>query len=124
MFRPDAVYVVMLVEEDNSRDISGAAVLGAWKSQTALTWKAVMLSQKTAALSGAGKWPPSEQQKTAAAQAIADTMQGLASFYMEVPKGNDDPIGAPQRVAIQPGQTPILDFKGDGGHYKIRFKVV
>ena len=45
-------------------------------------------------------------------------MEGLASIYMEFPKGNDDLIGAPKRVKIAPGQLVNIDFKGDGGHYQ------
>jgi hypothetical protein len=39
----DAVYVVMMVEEDNATDISGTEVVGAWAAQTDLIWKSVML---------------------------------------------------------------------------------
>src|SRR5262245_61396284 len=38
----DAVYAVMMVEKDSSRDISGNAVVGAWKTQTDGIWKATM----------------------------------------------------------------------------------
>ena len=117
-WRKDAVYVVMLVEEDNNKDISGAAVLGAWKAQTALTWKAQMLT-----LLGGGPGPATEAQKQVAADAIKSVMQGLSSLYMEFPKGNDDIVGAPKRLKISPGQLPTIDFVGDGGHYRIRFKV-
>jgi hypothetical protein len=51
-------------------------------------------------------------------------MLGLASVYMELPKGNDDPIGNPQQVVITPANTtPLLHFHGAGGYYRIRFKV-
>src|SRR5687767_6082495 len=46
MYRPDAVYVVMLIEQDSKKDIDDTA-LGLWKSMTDLAWKAVMLSQTT-----------------------------------------------------------------------------
>lgn len=117
-WRKDAVYLVMLVEEDNNRDISGQAVLGAWKAQTTLAWKAQMLT-----LLGGGPGPATEAQKQTAATAIRSALQGLSSIYMELPKGNDDLIGAPKRVKIAPGQQPVIDFIGDGGHYKVRFKV-
>src|SRR5688572_6689626 len=39
----DAVYAVMMVDEDDGKDISGDAVLGAWKAQTDLAWKSAML---------------------------------------------------------------------------------
>ena len=47
-------------------------------------------------------------------------MKGLASIYMAFPKGNDDVI-AVKRVAAGPSN---VFFAGDGGKYKITFKVV
>ena len=39
----DAVYAVMMVEKDDGKDIAGDAVLGAWKAQTNLIWKSVIV---------------------------------------------------------------------------------
>jgi len=109
----------MLVEEDNARDISGAEVIGAWKSQLGLVWRGAMLS-----LAFGNSLPPSPAAAAAAAQNIAQAMLGLASVYMELPKGNDDPIGNPQQVVITPANTtPLLHFHGAGRYYRIRFKV-
>jgi len=118
-FRLDAVYVVMLVERDDSRDISGDDVLGAWRSQCDLTWKAQMLS-----LLGGGPGPASEAMRAVAAQSIVNTMLGLSSIYMNFPKGNDDLIDVPKRIRITPGQLVKEEFYGDGGHYRIAFKVL
>jgi hypothetical protein len=118
MFRSDAVYVVMLVEQDNGTDISGADVVGAFKAQCDLTWKAQML-----ALLGGGAGPANEAQRAAAAQAIANTMLGLTSIYKNFPFGNDDVVDVPKRIAIKPGQLVKQEFYGDGGHYRIAFKV-
>jgi len=117
-FFPDAVYVIMLVEEDNARDISGKDVLGQWKFECGAAWRAAMIS-----LAVGGLLPPTPVQIAAAAQDVANAMHGLASIYMDFPIGNDDAIGNPQQVVIAPGQTPTLHFKGDGGYYRIRFKV-
>jgi hypothetical protein len=106
-FVQGAVYVVMLVEQDHGRDISGDAVIGAFKYQTNLTWKASMFAGATPA---------------AAAQAVIDTMNGLASIFMEFPKGNDDVLGV-QRVIAAPGVPGVNLFKGDGGIYAVWFKV-
>src|SRR5262245_14228241 len=38
--RSDAVYAIMMVEKDHGKDISGSEVLGVWKAQTNLSWKA------------------------------------------------------------------------------------
>jgi hypothetical protein len=48
-YRPDAEYVVQLVDEDGGRDIDSTA-LGLWKTWTNLTWKSVMISQQLANL--------------------------------------------------------------------------
>jgi hypothetical protein len=105
-------------EEDNARDINGDEVLGAWKMQTALAWKAQMLT-----LLGGGPGPASEPQRATAAGAIQNAMLGLSSIYLNFPKGNDDRIDVPKRVKIAPGQMPVEEFFGDGGHYRVRFKV-
>jgi len=122
MFQSDAVYVVMLVEKDHDRDIAGDEVLGIWRSQTDLVWKATMLSQLSS-----GNWPPSEAQKNAAAQAIGNTMNGLASIYMSFPKGDDDIIDSPKRLKISSGEKPVLHFVSppskEDAHYDITFKV-
>jgi hypothetical protein len=43
MFRPDAVYVVMLVEQDSGKDVAGEKSLGTWRSITNLAWKASLV---------------------------------------------------------------------------------
>lgn len=116
---PGSVYVSMLIEKDDGRDISGAEVLGAWKAQTALTWKATMF-----AFQQAGMFPLSAQRKADAARKVGDAMKGLASIYTNFPFGNDDRIDQPKQIVIQPGQKPVIAFNGDGGRYKVRFKIV
>jgi hypothetical protein len=118
-YRPDAVYVVMLVERDNDRDINGDEVLGAWRAQTHAVWVGEMFS-----LLGPSPGPASESQRAVAAQRIVSAMLGLASLYLDFPKGNDDVIDIPKRIRIAPGQSVLEEFYGDGGHYRIRFKVV
>ncbi|HEY7031068.1 MAG TPA: hypothetical protein VH482_07075 [Thermomicrobiales bacterium] len=118
-YRPDAVYVVMLVERDDDRDIDGDEVLGAWRAQTHAVWVASMLS-----LLGLSPGPATESQRAVAAQNIVNAMLGLASIYLNFPKGNDDVIDVPKRIRIAPGQNVLEEFSGDGGHYRIRFKVV
>src|SRR5262249_34936493 len=117
-FRSDAVYVVMLIENDVNRDINGDDVIGAWRSNCDLTWKAQMLT-----LLGGGSGPASEAQRAVAAQAVVNTMLGLASIYMSFPFGNDDLIDVPKRIRITPGQLVKQEFYGDGGHYRIAFKI-
>jgi hypothetical protein len=119
LFRPDAVYVVMLIEQDTDRDIDDTA-LGLWKHFTDVQWKAVMLSQTLARLP-----TNQEPQMTAAAAAIVNTFLGAADATIRFPKDPDDIIGPPQRLVIVPGKKPMLEFKEKGGtgHYKVTFKV-
>jgi hypothetical protein len=43
---------------------------------------------------------------------------------MEFPKGNDDPLGGPQRIKLNPGQVQSYFFAtGDDGLYMVNFKV-
>lgn len=125
-WRTDAVYVVMLVEEDNSRDISGNEVIGAWKAQAALAWQAAMISLHASA--GVPLTSPlPEAQRQAAAAGIVDVMEGLASIYMSFPKGNDDILGRPQRIPIKAGQPVTIDYVSppakEDARYRITFKV-
>lgn len=120
-FRTDAVYVVMLVERDNRKDISGD-VLSFWRGQLNAAWFVGMIS-----LHASNNIPMStplpEAQRVAAARGIIDFMKGLAGYSMSFPLGNDERLGSPKRLVIAQGQKPLLEFKGDGGHYKVRFKV-
>ena len=98
--RPDAVYVVMLVEYDAAgRDIEGAN-LDLLRSQLDLTWKAQMLAQ----LKG-GPGPATEAQKAAAGAAIANAMNGWASKLTDFPFGNDEIIEYPKRINVTAGTT-------------------
>lgn len=116
---PESVYVVTLIEKDHGRDIAGPAVIGAWKAQTGITWKSIMVSLT---LSSPG--PLSAQQKAGAAQGIRSAMLGLSSIYNEFPFGDDDMISQPKQIVIAPGQKPTLTFNGDGGRYRVRFKIM
>lgn len=115
----DAVYVIMLVEEDASKDISGSEVIGAWKTVCGAAWKGALLGLRLS-----GNWPPSAAQLSTAASNVGHAMLGLASIYMEFPKGDDDVIGKPQQIVISPGKTPTHHFKGDGGYYRVRFNII
>src|SRR5262249_33847195 len=74
--RPDAVYGVMMIEEDNGKDISGDLV-NFWKSQTDLAWKATMLS-----FAVSGQLTTSENAKFAGYVAVKKTMKGLAAVFL------------------------------------------
>jgi hypothetical protein len=116
---PNSVYAVMLVDEDSSRDISGDAVIGAWRAQTALVWKSVMLGRV------AGKLPTSNEAGRAAGfAAIQSTMQGLSSLYMEFPKGDDDVLGVKRVTITAPGSTQKIRFRSNAedATYDVTFK--
>jgi hypothetical protein len=115
--RPDAVYVVMLVEEDNNRDIQGGN-LDLLRSQLDLVWKAQML----AALKG-GPGPATETQRVAAGAAIAGAMNGWGSKLTDFPFGNDEILDYPKRIKVTTGSPSTRNYYGDGGHYTLRFKI-
>ncbi len=115
----DAVYAVMMVEKDSSKDVSGDAVVGAWRAQTDLVWKSIMLGMVAGGIATG----------TAAARntgfaGIRTALNGLASIYMEFPKGDDDVIDV-QRVTItNPGQSQTIRFRSNSedATYDVTFK--
>jgi hypothetical protein len=118
-YRPDAVYVVQLIERDSGRDIDATA-LGLWRMWADVAWKAAMASQAFAGLPTGG-----EAQRQAGAHAVAQSFLGSASATIRAPYDPDDLIDAPKRLVVAPGEPSWLEFKekdGDG-HYKILFKV-
>lgn len=102
-FVPGAMYVVMLVEQDDGRDIQDAGALGNWRNATDVRWKADM---------ALGEKP------TEAAKNIIDVMQSL----IHLPLLNDDPIGAKLFSANAIPQSAVT-FAGHGGKYEVKFKV-
>jgi hypothetical protein len=114
---PGAVYVVMAVEQDDGLDIAGEA-LDAFRAQLNLVWKAQMFS-----VVAAGGNPSAEAERQAAAAKIKTAMNGLASIYMNFPKGNDDSLGI-ARINIAPGQIVYQDYwdADFDGHYRFKFK--
>jgi hypothetical protein len=115
----DGVYAVMMVEGDSSKDIKGVEVVSAWRAQTDLIWKSIMLSMV------AGNIPTgTEAAKSAGFAGIRNALNQLASIFMEFPKGDDDVI-AVQRVTItQPGQSQTIQFRSDkeDATYDVTFK--
>ena len=117
----DAVYAVMMVEKDASKDVTGDAVVGAWRAQTDLIWKSIMLGMV------AGGIPTG----TAAAKdtgftGIRTALNGLASLYMEFPKGDDDVIDVERVTISQIGQSQTIRFRSPSNQedatYDVTFK--
>lgn len=117
----DAVYAVMMVEKDNGKDISGDAVVGAWKAQTDLVWKSVMLG-----LTQSGVNTSSAEGRAAGFTAIRNALNGLSSIYMEFPKGDDDVIDVQRITITAPGQTQTVRFRSpshlEDATYDVTFK--
>ncbi|XXT19555.1 hypothetical protein WME94_55965 [Sorangium sp. So ce429] len=117
----DSVYAMMIVEKDSDRDISGDDVIGAWKSQVDLTWKSVMLSFVS------GNMPTNtEAAKTAGFDAIKNTLNGLASLYMNFPKGDDDVIAVKRVTIVSSGQSQTIRFRSgkEDATYDVTFRQV
>jgi hypothetical protein len=111
----------MMVDEDSSKDIAGNAVVGAWKAQTDLIWKSIMLG-----MVAGGTATGTEAAKNIGFAGIRNALNGLASLYMEFPKGDDDVIDI-QRVTIsQPGQSQTIRFRSpsdkEDATYDVTFK--
>jgi hypothetical protein len=119
--QPDAVYAIMMVEQDFGKDIAGADVLGAWKSQTDLVWKSIMFG-----FAVGGQSTTSETVKNAGFTAVKNVMHGLASLYMAFPKGNDDVIKVKRVSIVSPGSSETVRFRSDeeDATYDVTFKQV
>jgi len=119
--QPDAVYAVMMVEKDSGKDISGDAVVGAWKAQTDLIWKSIMLG-----LVAGGLPTGSPSAKASGFTGIQNALNGLASLYMEFPKGDDDVISVKRVTITNPGQAQTIRFRSDteDATYDVTFKHV
>jgi len=117
----DGVYAVMMVEMDSSKDIQGSEVIGAWRAQTDLVWKSIMLSLVTGGISTG-----TEAAKSAGFAGIQNALNGLASIYMSFPKGNDDVIDVKRITITQPGQFQTIRFRSpsdkEDATYDVTFK--
>jgi hypothetical protein len=121
-FQADAVYAVMMVDKDDGKDIAGDEVLGLWRAQSDLAWKAQMFAQLQA-----GHATSSAAAKQAGFNAVKNVFLGLASIDMDFPKGNDDRLGPVKRLTITPSTRPEVTFfspeSEEDAKYSVRFKV-
>ena len=71
-----------------------------------------------------GQGTGTEAARNAGFQAIKNTLHGLASVYMDFPKGNDDVIGVKRVTIGVPGQTQTLRFHSaaEEATYDVTFK--
>jgi len=118
-YSANAVYVVLLMEQDSGNDIKNADDIGTWRSLTAGAWQGVRLSQSVAGL------PDNEAQRKAAANKVINMFGTALNATSHIPEDIDDKIGEPRRLVITPGTTTQVDFKEEGGdgHYAVTFKV-
>jgi len=115
----DSLYAVMMVEKDRGKDVTGAAVVGAWRSATDLAWKTHMGS-----LLVGGLPTNTERAKIAGFGAIKNTLYGLSSVYMEFPKGDDDVLDVQRVIITTPGQSQTIRFRSnvEDATYDVTFK--
>jgi hypothetical protein len=102
----DAMYAVMMVEKDSGKDITGDAVVGAWSAQTDLIWKSIMLGMVAGGIATG-----TEAAKNTGFAGIRNALNGLASLYMEFPKGDDDVIDVERVTISQAGQSQTIRFR-------------
>jgi len=117
----DAVYAVMMVERDSSKDISGNEVVGNWRARTDLAWKSIMLGFAL------GNLPTgTNAAKDAGFAAIRNTLNGLADQHMGFPFGDDDVIDVKRVTITQPGQSQTIMFRSPSNQedatYHVTFK--
>ncbi|MEU2032639.1 hypothetical protein [Nocardia amamiensis] len=113
-YDPKSVYVGQLIEQDNGRDVADD-VTALYRGGLNLAWTEGLART-------AGQAPA--QRADALAGTISDALRGLNTVYMNFPKGNDDPIGRPQRLSLPTRQsTAVHSFRGASGHYRVTFKV-
>jgi hypothetical protein len=115
----DAVYAVMMVEQDFGTDIAGADTVGAWKAQTDLIWKSIMLGLVAGGLSTG-----STSAKSSAFTGMKNALNGLSSLYMNFPKGNDDVINVKRVNIVSTGSSETIRFRSDAedATYDVTFK--
>jgi hypothetical protein len=67
-----------------------------------------------------------EAAKNAGFAGISNAVNGLASIYMELPKGDDDVIGTRRVTITQPGQSQTIRFRSpadqEDATYDVTFK--
>ena len=116
---PGALYAVMMVEQDASKNISGDAVIGAWRSLTNSIWKSTMLK-----FVAAGQDPTSPASGTEAFNVIKNTLNVLALIY----RGDDDVIDVKRLNITSVGQEQMLEFFSptnlEDARYNVWFKHV
>jgi hypothetical protein len=101
----NSVVVVAMVEEDDNADIGTAQ----------LTTLKMLMQAKFQYYSS---WNLTLAQR-------ASLMSGHLSTYVKDLLGNDDFIQSRHLpIASEVGDLPLLDFYGDGGHYRVRFNMV
>ena len=96
---------------------NGAEYIDLVRAQANLAWVTRM-----GALSIAGGGI-SESQRETSADIVITAIEGTVGLATTWPVGDDDKIGRAKRLKIAPGQEPVLAFSGNGGNYRIRFKI-
>lgn len=119
-YHANRVYVVALLERDADNDFldNGERGLDLMRAQAHLAW-----TTRMGALVLAGNGAVDEDDRDSGADAVITAMQGTIGLQTTWPVGDDDPIGRARRLRIAPGQEPQLSFIGDGGSYRLRFKI-
>ncbi|MGW6424881.1 hypothetical protein ACWF82_19580 [Nocardia sp. NPDC055053] len=113
-YEPESLYIVSLIEEDADRDVDG---------DTESAYRSVLDAAWTAALARTVGQSNSHRVEVLAS-AITEAFHGLNGKFMDVPFGDDDWLGRPQRLVLPPNSLQaVMNFKGDGGRYQATFKV-
>lgn len=116
----NSVYAVMMIDQDSGKDISGDAVINAWRTITATVWKSTMLG-----FVAAGQDPNSAASGTEGFKTIKKTLESLASIF----RTDDDVIDVKRVMISNPSQgSQMLEFHSpvndEHGRYDVWFKHV
>ncbi len=114
-----SVYVVGLLERDADNDLldNNAELLDLVRTQAGVAWVTRM---GALSIGGGGL---TESQRETSADIVITAVEGAVGLAITWPVGDDDKIGRAKYLRIAPGQEPVLAYSGNGGNYRIRFKV-
>ncbi len=118
-FFNNSEYIVALMERDADNDFldNGGKSLDLIRAQSNLAWVTRM---GAVTLAGGSV---SENDRKSATDIVITAIHATIGLATTWPIGDDDKIGAAKRLKIAPGQEPVLPFNGNGGNYRIRFKI-
>ena len=63
------------------------------------------------------------EDRERAARRVVAAINGALGLALTWPAGDDDLIHGARYIPMRPGQEPLVSWIGEGGSYRIRFKI-